>query len=508
MSRFELQIEHRYKNRLLSHHRLEAGDRHFILGSTKGADIRLLGQDVGGIHAVLRCKKEGWELLDMGSEQGTWISKEPICEQLIREEVQVRIGSHQLRLVPTHVDTQLFGKEQSSSESKSAKKFHQVIVKRKGLVEQSFLLAPTEDFIFLRGGSTQRWTPPRDGNWVRNQVGDSEIIQRLVGSDVADTSFGTQVRGLWEPQNRLPTTIALGVLFCMIIAIALIPFRPKDKMLDPKAESNQFTQMIYDAKLIKQKKAQAQKQVQMIKQSSGSQAAPAAPAESASAKPVNEKPQPKNVAQIANKIQAAGLSQLIGKISKRASKNASITIVSQGASADDSSTAAGGSLRGSTIPDAGALKGVGGSSKGSYRLAGVSTDGVAGGKGIGQGIGGLAAGGVGTAGEVGVVDEETEISGGLDKDVIAKYIRSQLGQIRYCYERQLSAQPDLYGKVLVKFTIGSTGAVVASQIGSTTLNSSMVEGCIVRRVAGWKFPEPTGGTQVMVSYPFLFKSTK
>jgi outer membrane biosynthesis protein TonB len=110
--------------------------------------------------------------------------------------------------------------------------------------------------------------------------------------------------------------------------------------------------------------------------------------------------------------------------------------------------------------------------------------------------------------EVGILEEESEVDGGLDRDVIARVIQSQLGQIRYCYERQLSANPELYGKVLVKFTIGGTGNVVAQMVGNTSLNNAMVEGCILRRIAGWQFPQPKGGTNVLVSYPFLFKSTK
>jgi outer membrane biosynthesis protein TonB len=95
----------------------------------------------------------------------------------------------------------------------------------------------------------------------------------------------------------------------------------------------------------------------------------------------------------------------------------------------------------------------------------------------------------------------------LDKEVIARVIRSNLGQIRYCYERQLSANPDIYGKVKVVFTIGSGGGVTTQKIGNTTLKNAMVEGCMLRRIAGWKFPIPEGGTSVLVSYPFLFKST-
>lgn len=106
-----------------------------------------------------------------------------------------------------------------------------------------------------------------------------------------------------------------------------------------------------------------------------------------------------------------------------------------------------------------------------------------------------------------MIEDESEIVGGLDREIIAQYIKTQLGQILYCYERQLSAQPDLFGKVAVKFEIGPTGQVGFAKIGDTTLKNSTVEGCILNRIAGWKFPTPQGGTKVLVTYPFLFKST-
>ena len=103
-------------------------------------------------------------------------------------------------------------------------------------------------------------------------------------------------------------------------------------------------------------------------------------------------------------------------------------------------------------------------------------------------------------------DEETSIEGGLDRDAIAEVIKRNLGQIRYCYERQLSSNPDLYGKVLVKFVIGADGLLAQQKIDNSTLKNDMVEGCILRRMGGWKFPLPKGGTMVRVSYPFLFKA--
>ena len=122
------------------------------------------------------------------------------------------------------------------------------------------------------------------------------------------------------------------------------------------------------------------------------------------------------------------------------------------------------------------------------------------------GFGKLQAGSTGQGG-VGLIEEESEIVGGLDRDVIAGIIKNYLGQILYCYERQLSAHPDMFGKVSVKFTIAGNGAVETQAIADTTLKNATVEGCMLNKVATWKFPAPNGGTRVNVTYPFLFKST-
>ncbi|MEI7973869.1 MAG: AgmX/PglI C-terminal domain-containing protein, partial [Bdellovibrio sp.] len=121
-------------------------------------------------------------------------------------------------------------------------------------------------------------------------------------------------------------------------------------------------------------------------------------------------------------------------------------------------------------------------------------------------IGALKAGTTGLGGAE-LLEEESEITGGLDREVIASYIKSQLGQILYCYERQLSAEPQLYGKVTVKFTIGPSGSIETQRISETSLRSQIVESCMLQKISKWKFPPPEGGTRVVVSYPFLFKST-
>ncbi|HYO51900.1 AgmX/PglI C-terminal domain-containing protein [Archangium sp.] len=103
-----------------------------------------------------------------------------------------------------------------------------------------------------------------------------------------------------------------------------------------------------------------------------------------------------------------------------------------------------------------------------------------------------------------IVPGKTTVIGGLDKDVIAKIIRSHQNEIKYCYETELNKNPSLAGKVAVAFTIDPAGGVSEANVTETTLNSPAAENCMLSRIRRWKFPEPKGGGVVAVTYPWLF----
>lgn len=95
--------------------------------------------------------------------------------------------------------------------------------------------------------------------------------------------------------------------------------------------------------------------------------------------------------------------------------------------------------------------------------------------------------------------------GQLDRDEIQKVINKGIGQIQRCYERELLKSPGLAGKVQVEWTIATSGAVKSARQQFTDMNSSAVVSCILAAIKGWQFPQPRGG-EVVVSYPFIFKS--
>ena len=130
-------------------------------------------------------------------------------------------------------------------------------------------------------------------------------------------------------------------------------------------------------------------------------------------------------------------------------------------------------------------------------------------KGRGSGASGYGSGGgnFGAKGEGGIgrIGGDPIILGALDKSLIDAVIKKHMNQIRYCYQRELPKNPDLGGKVTVKFVIAKNGTVSKASTKSSTLGSKAVEGCINSRFMRFKFPEPKGGGIVIVSYPFIFQ---
>ncbi len=97
------------------------------------------------------------------------------------------------------------------------------------------------------------------------------------------------------------------------------------------------------------------------------------------------------------------------------------------------------------------------------------------------------------------------IMGSLSMEIIRRVIQSHRDQIAYCYSQELTRNPNLNGKISIKFTISEKGYVTQASVAGTTMNNASVERCICQKILTWKFPEPKGGGIVIVNYPFIFK---
>ncbi|MEO8875698.1 MAG: AgmX/PglI C-terminal domain-containing protein, partial [Polyangiaceae bacterium] len=97
----------------------------------------------------------------------------------------------------------------------------------------------------------------------------------------------------------------------------------------------------------------------------------------------------------------------------------------------------------------------------------------------------------------------TQVNGRLPPEVIQRIVRQNFGRFRLCYENGMRQNPNLQGRVSVKFVIDRSGAVSTSQDGGSDLPDQSVVQCVVRGFQNLSFPQPEGGI-VTVVYPIIF----
>ena len=167
-------------------------------------------------------------------------------------------------------------------------------------------------------------------------------------------------------------------------------------------------------------------------------------------------------------------------------------------------TIAGRGSRGAGLRGVG--RGGGGDGPGGLFGAGDVGAGIGAGRGGGLGRG---SGGIGARGRerhevaISVSHGAPRVNGYLSPEQINRVVRANQAAIRYCYEVEVQRQPNLRGRVAIQWRINLQGSVTSARVDSSTLRNARVEGCMVRQIRRWRFPNPDGG-EVVVTYPFIF----
>ncbi|RLB59093.1 MAG: hypothetical protein DRI34_02910 [Deltaproteobacteria bacterium] len=89
-----------------------------------------------------------------------------------------------------------------------------------------------------------------------------------------------------------------------------------------------------------------------------------------------------------------------------------------------------------------------------------------------------------------------------DQQQIVKRIRRRLGGIKHCYEKRLKRNPQLQGKIVIRFVIHPGGRVIEVEVVENSTGDSELAACIAARVKAIRFP-PTDGGETSVTYPFI-----
>lgn len=489
-----LLVEQRGPQGLIKTWRLKPQSGPLTFGCSKFADLQTPIDTVKGIQGIFEFRGGKWNYLNLDLNTQHHQFGEGSAEISIPEKLELTMGTSKLLITPYEAKMDVLAaieKSEFFKERPHTKPYQLFTVHRSGLLLESSVVSIGT--IFKSGFDKSRTgvKAEKSAEWVTKEINDISFSQRTVYLESLQHMSSLTTQGMVDDTSKKALVATLmGIL--MLVMIIVTNSSNKGSVQDVLKTA---PVVLREIEITPPKKRQVQKAP-----------APTAPQkEVAATQPNKGEPAPSQTeggsskAASAIKSLAQGrISQLVGKISAASAKSQNLVIssgVAAGTQATGRALAAVGTIDRSGKDWAAEGKGVG---------LKISTSGRAGGQGT-AGLGGIAAGNTGSGG-VGLLEEEGEIEGGLDREIIAQYIRSKLGEILYCYERQLSASPELYGKVAVRFTIAGTGNVETQKIGDTTLKNTMVEGCILQKVATWKFPEPKGGTKVLVTYPFLFSS--
>jgi outer membrane biosynthesis protein TonB len=72
-------------------------------------------------------------------------------------------------------------------------------------------------------------------------------------------------------------------------------------------------------------------------------------------------------------------------------------------------------------------------------------------------------------------------------------LRGRAGQAQRCYEKALSQQEGLQGKLSVNLCVGVGGSVCSASVGNDSLGSPLVSQCVLNIYRATTFPSPKNG---------------
>ncbi|WP_225413975.1 AgmX/PglI C-terminal domain-containing protein [Stigmatella hybrida] len=303
--------------------------------------------------------------------------------------------------------------------------------------------------------------------------------------------------GAWKTMDRAFFGIlAASLLLHMAWGIFIVSSAPP---VEPELSLDELEDRFVRAEIIPQQRLQEQPVAEAAPASNDEAAEkPAEKKPPTEAKP--ESPRPANSAQqraeLAKKVSSKGLLKILGSSGGG----------SGGAFADILGSGTGGNEIAEALAGAG---GVGVATTESLAAGGPKGGGTGNVASIGE-VGTRGGGNVdlGTKKEVAVVgrvrDAAPEVdSSDVDREALSRYVKARLKAIQNCYEKELKRNPNLKGKVVVRFNIKPSGRTSDIDVEENTLGNEAVGSCIRTVIRSWVFPFKPDD-EVPVAYPFVF----
>jgi hypothetical protein len=203
-------------------------------------------------------------------------------------------------------------------------------------------------------------------------------------------------------------------------------------------------------------------------------------------------------AAVAKAVQSKGILKVLGALGSSGSGDSAVAdVFGSGSGASDVASALSGAGGVAVATDPGAGGGrKGGGLGGKASIGDLATSG-GGAVAYGQKTEVKVSGTVQADGDVEVESDE------IDQQKLASFVRARMGLIKACYENALKRNPNLKGKITIRFTILGTGGLQDITAAVNSMGAPDVASCIIGTMKGWRTQfRPTG--PVTVEYPFVF----
>jgi hypothetical protein len=90
----------------------------------------------------------------------------------------------------------------------------------------------------------------------------------------------------------------------------------------------------------------------------------------------------------------------------------------------------------------------------------------------------------------------------LSPEAIRRVTLLHLPEVAVCHDAGLRRDPNLAGRIVIRYVIEGDGHVSAASVASSTVSDPELGACIARVVSTWLFPGVEGGGSVTINYPF------
>ena len=340
-------------------------------------------------------------------------------------------------------------------------------------------------------------------------VGDLSVLFQFVTPPPPQPrpQLPASVRGsIFSGMDWFYTSIAVGSFAAHLIFVLYLRSVDWPRKPDIEEIPDRFVQMVVKAPPPEKPKENATKDDtkkeddSKVKKVASANAAAKTPKKELSAEE-KERLDAERRARLAEQVRNTGILKLLGA---KADGSGSIADVLGKGDVDRDQEKAFQGVGGLTVATSdAALRGVKSGTGGSGKVANIS--------GL-RGAGSIAGGDTGAGSTEkrvsGIVKSEAPaVDGELDPSLVSKEVRTRIGAIKGCYERSLKRNPNLSGKIKVRWTITAAGTVSAVEIEEDSMGDAEVSSCIKGLVSHWRFPAPSGGS-VDVVYPFVFQSSQ